>query len=193
MIGPFTLDDQEAELGYSADGLYGFDTVALGNGSNVSQVKQVVATIADVEAYWLGVFGLGPKSINFTTFNDPIPSFMSDLVNTSTIPSLSWGYTAGASYRSKAPASLTLGGYDANRFEPTDFSLSMYEDNSRPLLVAVEKIIAENTIGGTAAVNLLPSATYHFIDSTVPHIWLPDDAISQFVRASYICVLRALC
>lgn len=182
LIGLYTLDAQELELGYSGNGLYGFDTVTLGNGSSsapISQTKQVVASVADPD-FWLGVFGLGPKSINFTTFDDPIQNYMSGLVSSKQIPSLSWGYTAGAHYRDQAPASLTLGGYDTNRFEASNLTFGMNEDNSRPLQVAVQKVIGQNTIGGST-VNLLPTATYHFIDSTLPHIWLPDDAIEAFV------------
>ncbi|KAK5123026.1 hypothetical protein LTR85_003592 [Meristemomyces frigidus] len=183
LIGLYTLDAQELELGYSGNGLYGFDTVSLidGNTSDAlfNQTMQVVASVPDLD-FWLGVFGLGPKSINFTTFNDPIQNFMSDLLNSSQIPSLSWGYTAGAYYRNKTPASLTLGGYDDYRVGATNLNFSMNVDNSRPLQVGVQKILAENTLGGSG-VNLLPTAVYHFIDSTLPHIWLPDDAIQAFV------------
>lgn len=180
LIGTYTLDAQEADLGYGGNGLYGFDTVVLGKGGDaLNQTKQVAASIADLD-YWLGVFGLGPKSINFTTFNEPIENYMSGLVASNSIPSLSWGYTAGASYRNKAPASLTLGGFDTNRFEASNLSISMNADNSRPLQVGVQKIIGENTLGGSA-ISLLPTATYHFVDSTLPHIWLPDDAIQAFV------------
>jgi hypothetical protein len=51
----------------------------------------------------------------------------------------------------------------------------------RPLQVGLQNILAENTLRG--AVSLLPSSTYHLVDSTVPHIWLPDDAIDEFVSA----------
>lgn len=181
-IGLYTLDAQEAELGYTGSGLFGFDTVALGNNSNtLSLEKQVVASLAD-KSYFLGEFGIGPKSINFTTFSDPIPNFMSSLLNQSMIPSLSFGYTAGASYRNKAPASLTLGGYDANRFIPSNITFAMNADNSRPLQVGVQKILGQNTLSG--AVNLLPAGgTYHFIDSAVPLIWLPSTAVDAFAEA----------
>ncbi|CAK1364997.1 unnamed protein product [Cercospora beticola] len=75
---------------------------------------------------------------------------------------------------------MTFGGYDANRMT-TSISLEMGPDNSRPLLVGMQKITAENTQDGT--VNLLPTGTLHFVDSTLPHIWLPNDAIDAFVSA----------
>ncbi|KAK3068270.1 hypothetical protein LTR53_014299 [Teratosphaeriaceae sp. CCFEE 6253] len=180
LIGPYTLDAQEAELGYIGNGLFGFDTVYLnGTSTSLNQTKQVIASVGDLD-YWLGIFGLGPKASNFTNFNDPIENYMRGLVNTQQIPSLSWGYTAGAHYRDQAHASLTLGGYDTNRFETSNMTFEMDSDNSRPLQVAIQSIIGENTLGG-AGIQLLPTETYHFIDSTVPHIWLPEDAIQAFV------------
>ena len=181
LIGLYTLDAQESALGYGGNGLYGFDTVTLGIHST-TLTKQVVASVPDLD-YWLGIFGLGPKSINFTTFNNPIPSYLSELASSPVkIPSLSWAYTAGAYYRNKSAASLTLGGYDSSRSSPANLTFDMNADNSRPLQVAVQKIIGQNTLGGAGAgVNMLPTATYHFLDSTLPHIWLPDDAIQAFV------------
>ena len=177
-IGLFTLDAQENNLGYGGNGLFGFDTVSWGNSSNLT--GQVVAGIA-TQDYWLGVAGIGPKTTNFTIFNDPISSYLSNLVNSSQIPSHSWAYTAGASYRNRSQASLTLGGYDNNRISGNSLSIPMNADNSRPLQLAVQKIVTQNSLLGTA--NLLPTSTYHFLDSTVPHLWLPSDAVSQFVSA----------
>jgi len=181
-IGLYTLDALEEQLGYSGNGLYGFDTVAIGNGSDALKMdSQVVASIAD-KSYFLGEFGIGPKAINFTTFADPIPNFLANLVSQSRISSFSFGYTAGAAYRNKAPASLVLGGCDANRYIASGISFLMNADNSRPLTVGTQKILGQNTLSG--AVNLLPAGgTYHFIDSAVPHLWLPASAIDAFVDA----------
>ncbi|KAM0719693.1 hypothetical protein Q7P37_003824 [Cladosporium fusiforme] len=180
-IGIYTLSTYGERMGYPGNGLFGFDNVGLSNESNSLELsEQVVAAIAD-KSFYLGQFGLGPKPSNFTTFNDPIPNTMANLVNESMIPSMSFGYTAGAYYRSRAPASLTLGGYDENRFEPSELSFNMHPDNSRPLQVGVQKLLGENTLDGS--VNLQPTGTYHLVDSTVPHIWLPDEAIDRFVSA----------
>ena len=90
----------EAGLGYVGNGDYGFDTVELGESSRggVKLQHQVVAGIVE-EDFWVGLFGLGPKPANFSGFNDPRPSFMRSLVDQNLIPSLSYGYTAGAKYR----------------------------------------------------------------------------------------------
>lgn len=181
LIGLYRLSWYGELMGYSGNGQFGFDNVVLSNKSDALELPhQVVAAIAD-KSFYLGQFGLGPKPSNFTTFNDPIPNYMANLVSEEKIPSMSFAYTAGAHYRDKAPASLVLGGHDENRYEPSELSFRMNADNVRPLQVGVQNILAENTLRG--AVSLLPSSTYHLVDSTVPHIWLPDDAIDEFVSA----------
>ncbi|KAI7248283.1 acid protease [Hortaea werneckii] len=182
LIGIYTLDDQEEKLGYGGNGKFGYDTVSWNGASKpVVLQNQVVGSLPGLE-YWLGVIGVGPKPVNFTSFNEPMPSILSQMVDNKTIPSLSWAYTAGASYRNESLASLTLGGYDDARSGTSRISLDMNPDTSRPLQVVVKNIIAENTLGGTG-VSLLPEATYHFVDSTVPHLWLPDNAIALFVES----------
>jgi hypothetical protein len=91
--------DLELNLGYTGNGQYGYDTVQLGypNSGGPKLTKQIVAGLATPD-FWLGTFGLDPAPNNFTTLNDPQPSFLWSLVNQSVIPSTSWGYTAGASY-----------------------------------------------------------------------------------------------
>jgi hypothetical protein len=181
LIGLYKLSSYGEQMGYPGNGQFGFDNIALSNASDPLELQhQVVAAIAD-KSFFLGQFGLGPKPSNFTTFNEPIPNYMTNLVSEEKIPSLSFAYTAGAHYRDKAPASLVLGGHDENRYEPSELSFRMNADNVRPLQVGLQNILAENTLRG--AVSLLPSSTYHLVDSTVPHIWLPDDAIDEFVSA----------
>lgn len=91
----------ELNLDLSDIGTYGLDTVALGFGGSIggpSLDSQVVVGI-ETYSYYVGMFGLGPQPTNFTDFSDPHPSFLSTLKSKNLIPSLSWGYTAGASYR----------------------------------------------------------------------------------------------
>lgn len=98
-IGIYTTD-LETNLGINANGMYGFDTVGLQveNSDGIEQTHQVVAGIAD-KNFMFGLFGLGPRPSNFSVLSDPQPSFITSLVNNNTIPSKSFGYTAGASYR----------------------------------------------------------------------------------------------
>ncbi len=97
----------ETNLGnpYSAGtqiGDYGYDTLGIPGQSgvvNVSLDHQVIAGIA-TNTYYLGNLGLSPQNITFGSNNgDSSPSFLGSLKNEDLIPSLSFGYTAGASYR----------------------------------------------------------------------------------------------
>lgn len=98
-IGLFEFDLQ-TNLNYTGNGDFGFDSVSLGypGGGGPSLTRQVVAGMAATD-FWLGYFGLDPEPCNFTTYNNPQPSYLRSLYNSSLIPSLSWGYTAGAVYR----------------------------------------------------------------------------------------------
>ena len=100
-IGEFALGPNEIELGYNDAAEWGFDTVALGgNNATGTQAleKQVVAAFESYD-FAFGSFGISDHPTNFTNFTDPQPSFLSSLHSEKLIPSLSWGYTAGARYR----------------------------------------------------------------------------------------------
>ena len=89
----------EGNLGLDSAGYFGYDDVTIGlSGSTGPYVQhQIIAAIADPR-YWLGSFGLNPQPSNFTNFVSPQPSFMQSLRQTNQIPSISYGYTAGAYY-----------------------------------------------------------------------------------------------
>lgn len=91
--------DLRKELNYSANGLYGLDNVGLmiQNSGGPTLFNQVVAGIASKDFY-LGIFGLSPKATNFSGFEYPQKSFMTTLKEEKKIPSISYGYTAGAYY-----------------------------------------------------------------------------------------------
>lgn len=86
-------------------GLYGFDTITLGyNGSGGPSLDhQVIAGIGTSD-FWLGSLGLAPwqhdiSSPETNSGIDTSPGYLSNLKNRSLIPSLSFGYSAGAPYR----------------------------------------------------------------------------------------------
>ena len=81
-------------------GDFGFDALGLGAGgfSGVRLNRQVLAAIATKDLY-IGFLGVDPYSTNFTSFDNPYPSFLSSLKKSNNTPSLSYGYTAGAKYR----------------------------------------------------------------------------------------------
>ena len=125
------------------------------------------------------MFGLGPLPTNFSGFDQPQPSYMSTLKNQSLIPSLSFGYSAGASYRDKGVlGSLTLGGYDSAKFTPNNMTFAFGPDPSRSLLIGLQSIQADNVLNGV--VSLLPQGILALVDSTIPEIWLPVEACKMF-------------
>lgn len=91
----------EMNLGYSDNATYGLDTVALGLSNATGGPRldsQVVATFEN-NHYYVGLFGLGHQGTNFSGYSTPNATFLTTLKERNMIPSLSWGYTAGASYR----------------------------------------------------------------------------------------------
>lgn len=93
----------ETNLNMDTTADFGFDTITMGytkfDGAP-SVDHAVIGRVADFN-FWLGIFGLNPRPTNFTTFNAPQPSFMTQLrnENNTQIPSLTWAYTAGNQYR----------------------------------------------------------------------------------------------
>ena len=179
--GTFTLG-LETNLGYSGNGDYGYDTVVLGyQGSNgPSLEQQTIAGIATKEFY-LGIFGLNPRSTNFSTFDDPVPSYMATLKSRSMIPSLSWSYTAGNQYRlGTVLGSLTLGGFDSSRFVENNVTFAFNQVDDRDLTVEIESIFMT---AGNKSVHLLNNSIAAYIDSTIPYFYLPLEVCQQFEDA----------
>ncbi|KAF2488269.1 acid protease [Lophium mytilinum] len=172
----------EGNLGYSGYGLFGYDTVALGGAGEVSATLDNTTVGGYItEEYYIGLFGINPKSTNFTSFDDPSESYMAKLWHQKLLPSVSFGYTAGAQYRfTKVLASLTLGGYDESRFISNNVSFTLAPDNERDLVVNVQDI--RMTSATKSNVDLLPNAVPLYIDSTVPEIWLPLEACQAFEK-----------
>lgn len=176
--GTFTFG-LETGLDYSGNGDYGYDTIVLGyQGSNgPSLQQQTIAGIATKE-FFLGIFGLNPRSTNFSTLDNPVPSYMATLKDRSMIPSLSWAYTAGNQYRpGTALASLTLGGFDSSRLLTNNVTFAFNQVDDRDLTVEIDKIVMTN---GNTSVNLLNNSIAAYVDSTIPYLYLPLDVCQQF-------------
>ncbi|KAI4272462.1 MAG: hypothetical protein L6R38_006597 [Xanthoria sp. 2 TBL-2021] len=186
-IGNFALDVEKNLRNYSSNwdhGNYGFETLALGYlGSDGPTVESSVIAGLNTKDFYLGSIGLSPQPLNFTATDNPAPSLLGSLKIGKRIPSLSYGYSAGAQYRlKKVLGSLTLGGYDASRRPPNDtITFTFGDDISRDLLVGLQSIEYSDT--KTAGRQLLSEGILTFIDSTVPHIWLPLSACKAFESA----------
>jgi hypothetical protein len=90
----------EKWLDLKGNGLFGWDSVGLGQaGEQGPRLQSTIIGTLVTPNFWMGHLGLHPKPTNFSAFEDPVPSFMTGLFTQGSIPSLSFGYTAGARYR----------------------------------------------------------------------------------------------
>ena len=90
----------EKKLGFVGNGLFGFDSVHLGwSGDDKPTVPDTTIGTLVAPNFWLGHIGLHPKPTNFSDKEEPVPSYLVNLFTQKNIPSLSFGYTAGAKYR----------------------------------------------------------------------------------------------
>ena len=144
-------------------------------GSGGPAVNNTVVTGVATKDFFLGQLGLTSRPVNISDFNHQYSSPLSSLFEDQKIPSLTWSYTAGAPYKQqKAHGSLTLGGYDAARSDLANrLVVKLGVENTRDLLLAITNISSDGS-------SLLNTGIYTFIDSTVPHIWLPLDVCARF-------------
>ncbi|GAB7341715.1 hypothetical protein MBLNU457_g0054t1 [Dothideomycetes sp. NU457] len=174
----------ETNLGWNGNAYFGYDVVGLG-GPGESGPTLTNTTIGDfaVTTPWIGLFGLNPKPTNFSTQLNGATSYMTQLKQQGLIPSVSFGYNAGAKYRyTGVLASLTLGGYDTSRFVPNNVEFTFALDSSRDTVVAIQSISKAGE-GNTNDTELLPTPIYALLDATVPQIWLPIEACQAFEQA----------
>ena len=95
-LGVYTLASEE-NLGIYENGAFALDTIQLGRlGSMAPVVENQIVTGIAAKQFFLGALGLRPAPTNLTGLNNPIPSLIQNLKSSGKIPSLSWGYTAGA-------------------------------------------------------------------------------------------------
>lgn len=171
---------EEVGLGYSGNANFGYDNLTLGwPGDGLPTLSHQVIQGFSTKDFYIGSIGLSPHAINISTLDDPQPSFLGALAQQNETPSTSWAYTAGAYYRQPtAFGSLTLGGYDAARIVQNNITFAFGPDTSRDLLVPVQSITSDAASGP-----LLSTVIYSYIDSLVPHIWLPLGACQAFEKA----------
>lgn len=185
-IGIYGLASEQYLFNSTSDvGLYGLDSIGVNSadgGVYGSLPAQVVSGLATGD-FWLGSLGLGNAEGNFTVQDTGIPSLISSMKNASRIPSMSYGYAAGASYRG-IPGSLVLGGYDADRFTSNDVNFVMGGPTNTSLGVEVSSIITLSSLSG-GSMAMLPNgeSLVAAIDSTVAQSWFPQAVCDQFAQA----------
>ncbi|KAF2469283.1 acid protease, partial [Lindgomyces ingoldianus] len=183
-IGLFELG-QNSNLGFTGNGLSGYDIVGFvsDNDSSATYIDQQPVTAYATPNFWLGQMGLSIRRMNFRQDEHP-NSFLTNLRDRGVIPSLSFGYTAGAPYRKSFQylQSLTLGGYDQSRTSPKPLSIPISSDTDRPLTVGLQNILVTNSLNGTLTLSgntgfLVP------IDSSIPELWFPQSICDNFAKA----------
>lgn len=170
-------------LGYTGNAITGFDTVGLGGqGEGGPTLDNTTVAAFASDSHYFGIFGINPKPTNFTDFNTQSPSYMTLLKEQGKIPSVSFGYTAGAHYRFTGTfASLTLGGYDTSKYAANNITFIFAPDNERDVMVAIQSISTPSRVDSNpVATELLPNKVYALIDSTVAELWLPLEACRAF-------------
>ena len=180
-LGLFTLGlYEEKPLGYEVNGSFGYDDVrfSIDGASPSFAAHQVVEGFA-AKDFYVGLIGLSGNTVNISDFQNGTDSFLTALKKNNSIPSRSWGYTAGASY-AEPPAfgSLTLGGYDSSRFTPSSVSFPFGPDIGREFFIYLHSITSNSSAGPD-----LSSPTFITLNSLVPHIWLPEPSTSAFEKA----------
>lgn len=174
----------ERNLGMNGNGLWGNETIGLGiQGSGGPTLQNQVLAGIITNNFYIGMFGANPKPTNYSgTEANQQDSYVTTLKKQNLIPSISFGYTAGAQYRlKKVLGSLILGGYDQSRLVPNPLSISFAPDNDRDLVVGVQSIKATDQDGNS--ISLLSKGILAYVDSTIPYIYLPLSACQAFEKA----------
>ncbi|KAF2428360.1 acid protease [Tothia fuscella] len=165
---------------------FGYDSIGLGPASDKSLMlsPEIIGGMVDKD-FFLGSFGLAMNPSNFGT--GALPTFLSLLPNSSfePIPSLSYTYTAGASYRNNYAGSLVLGGYDKSKFKTPQVTYNMASSDDNILNVAIQSITVDANSNSESATIGTDNFAHPFsasIDSTLPYLWLPRPVCDRFAQ-----------
>lgn len=105
LLGIYDLSTEQNLWGTDGnEAQYGLDTVTLDSLATGRDAKLKAQTVAGTATgnVWLGSLGLGTAVGKFDVHQDTIPSLMESLKSQNYTPSMSFGYTAGASYCSSS-------------------------------------------------------------------------------------------
>ncbi|KAI4210024.1 MAG: hypothetical protein LQ351_007074 [Letrouitia transgressa] len=169
-------------LGVSERVPYGMDNITIGpnpqNGLLVDQ-RTLVAGIT-TEPLYIGLLGLKP--LNNSRFDRSSSSIMQLLHSQNLIPSLSFGYTAGAIYHGQGVlGSFTLGGYDSSRFLRNNITFALGGRDGRSLETSLDTVFTNKPLQGNAT--LLAQKISVTIDTNLPYLSLPQSACQRFEQA----------
>ncbi|KAF2659725.1 acid protease [Lophiostoma macrostomum CBS 122681] len=186
--GLFALPLPDYWSGGNLNGSWGTMPVGLGTTSRSSWVQpdQLVVTNANADLF-MGAFGLGYNAIS--TGSSPQKPWLTNMNESGAlIPSASYGYGAGASYKNGGKGtlgSLILGGYDLSRFQNTSrIDIGFPNSRNTSLVVAVQNIVYHPDRNVDANdYSLTPNSTDSFnavIDSELPYLEMPENICDNF-------------
>ena len=185
-IGIYQLAAEKNLYGDDDVGLYGLETIALDlrtdvEGNDTATISSQVVAGYSSSDFWLGSIGLATAQANFTAEDENLASLLASLSSQNLTTSLSFGYSAGASYASPADyGSLVLGGYDSSRIESENLTIALGGDVNQTLRTSIQNIVAENTNDGTVSLFREESSIITTIDSTTSQLWLPQTVCDLF-------------
>ncbi|GME64606.1 acid protease [Neofusicoccum parvum] len=187
-LGIYNLGlEENLGIAKGSGGIFGYDSVRLGLHQDTDALEVENAEVVGVanESYYLGLLGLSNAETFLSNTAEPIKSLIEILKDHNKIPSLSYGYTAGAYYRfNKVAGSLVIGGYDQSRFTPPIYNFAFASDLDRFLQVGIQSIFTTFSLNQSGPANLVLShGHFSLIDSTVSHLWLPGEVCDNFATA----------
>ncbi|TPX14383.1 uncharacterized protein E0L32_005579 [Thyridium curvatum] len=184
------------DLAMGGNGDYGMEALAFNNqvdgtGKTLMVDSALVAAINDT-SFYTGFIGVGATQGSFgAKVVNPLISQLAESYGE--IPSHSYGYTAGAQYVGDkgTPASLVLGGYDANRFVPQSTTFSMAPTTRIPqalirgIIASVPAIDNAPTKWPSTSQTLLNmnESITATIDTSTPYLWLPGLICDRFANS----------
>lgn len=162
------------------NGSYGLTTVGLGVDSKSSpQFGSILVAGINTEDFFMGSFGLSDSP--FVLSDKQYPTFLADYSGNGLIPSLSYGYAAGAQYRNSGVlGNLVFGGYDQSRCR-TGITIPMPGNSNSSLIAGVQSILVvpEPSVDSNQY-SMTSSGFLALIDSTLPYLWLPQSVCDKF-------------
>lgn len=99
LMGMYTLTPGNLLRGTGGVGMYGLDTMGLTSDITQPTFPNDLVALYKVKRYMMGGLGLGTKPTIFANVTTQFEGVLQKLKNSNAIPSLTWGYTAGAAYR----------------------------------------------------------------------------------------------
>ncbi|TVY92692.1 Candidapepsin [Lachnellula willkommii] len=173
----------DTRLGGQGYADYGFDQLTFGS-TGVTLNSTIIGSINTTE-YFLGEFGLGVVPGNFNNVSS-LAAISGLVEKNGAIPSHSYGYTAGATYQQKGvPASLTLGGYDANRLVAHNTTFNLNPSKNPAAYINYMSVFSTGTSNDWTTPVQLISTTDRItaiIDSSTPYLWLPQSVCDEFAQ-----------